>query len=193
MRWTSCAAGAILSLLPVLALAQTTPPVSSPATPPQATVGTAPGNAAAAAELSGADRRFIDKVTIGGMAEIQAGQLAAAQGNSDAVKQIGRHMVMDHQDADNKLKAIAEADGVERPTDLDAASSKQFAQLQKLHGKKFDHQYVQDELTAHKETIALFKSEAESGKNAALKQFATDTLPILHQHFDAFTRLNGTS
>jgi putative membrane protein len=196
MRWTSCAAGAILSLLPALAVAQTTPsPAStpSPTTPPSATVGSAPGATAGAAELSGADRRFIDKATIGGMTEIQAGQLAATQAGSDPVKQIGQHMATDHQDADSKLKAIADADGIQRPAGPDAAGSKQLAVLQKLHGQKFDQQYVKDEITAHKQTIALFKTEAASGKNAQLKQFAADTLPTLQQHLDAFQQLNGKS
>jgi len=192
MKWTLTAAAALLCLGPVVAGAQA-PPTPSATTPTSTNAETAPGASAAAASLSGADKQFLDKATIAGMAEIKAGQLAQNQGGNDAVKQMGGHLASDHQAADAKLQAIADADGVQRPAALDATSEHQLAALDKLYGAQFDRTYVKEQVKAHHEAIALFKKEASSGKNGQLKQFASDTLPTLEGHLQSLEQLGGTS
>jgi putative membrane protein len=108
--------------------------------------------------------------------------LAQTKAKSDDVKGFAKHMVDDHTAAGEKLKAIAQADGVSPPDNLDAKDQKQLEALQKLNGAAFDHRYIQDQSAAHKEAVALFEKEAKSGSNAQLKQFAVDTLPTLKQH-----------
>jgi putative membrane protein len=167
---------------------QTLPPAAQPA-PAQSTQPAAAPARPAPAPLSAGDRAFVLKASIGGMAEIQSGQLAQTQAKSDAVKSFGQQMVTDHGEAGQKLKAIADADGISSPTDLDSTEKKQQAALAKLQGSAFDKRYVQEQLTAHKQTVALFRKEARSGVDLQLKQFASETLPTLEQHLNEIETL----
>jgi putative membrane protein len=185
---TALAAGLAL-MVSGAALAQATNPagMTGPSPAPAAATPQAPGNAGAArntapAQLDAADRAFVEKAAAAGMAEVQAGQLAQTKAKSEEVKSFAQHMVDDHTAAGDKLKSIAEADGVQPPANLDAKDEKQLAGLQKLNGAAFDHHYIRDQTAAHKEAVALFEKEAKSGSNPQLKQFALDTLPTLKQH-----------
>jgi len=141
------------------------------------------------AKLSRADKAFVEKASLGGMAEVREGQLAQTQAQSADVKAFGQHMVTDHTDAGQKLKSIVDAEGVPAPTDLDKADQRQIDALRKKSGAGFDKQYVKDQLAAHKKTVALFQQEAASGRDPKLKQFASDTLPTLRQHLSAVEAL----
>jgi putative membrane protein len=148
------------------------------------------GTPAATAKLSGMDKTFVEKASAGGMAEVQAGQLAQNQAQSPDVKAFGQHMVSDHTEAGQKLKSIVDAKGVPAPADLDKADQKQLDALQKQSGAGFDKQYVKDQLAAHKKTVALFQKEASSGSDPQLKQFASDTLPTLQHHLSDIEALS---
>ena len=186
---TALAAGLAL-MVSGAALAQATNPAgmtSGPSPAPAAATPQSPGNPAAArnavpAPLDAADRAFVEKASAAGMAEVQAAQLAQTKSKSDDVKGFAQHMVDDHTAAGEKLKTIAQADGVQPPDNLDAKDQKQIDALQRLNGAAFDKRYVEDQTAAHKEAVALFEKEAKSGSNAQLKQFALDTLPTLKQH-----------
>jgi len=136
----------------------------------------------ATARLSRTDKTFVEKASLGGMAEVQAGQLAQNQAQSADVKAFGQHMVADHTEAGQKLKSIVDAEGISAPSDLDKIDQKQIDALQQKSGAGFDKQYVKDQLAAHRKTVALFQKEASSGSDPQLKQFASDTLPTLQHH-----------
>jgi putative membrane protein len=180
------AAGLALLLSTAPAWAQNTGAVQPGATAttnagsPEATkpVGTPDSKA----KLSGMDKTFVKQASAGGMAEVREGQLAQNQAQSADVKAFGQHMVADHTEAGQKLKSIADAEGVPASTDPDKADQKQIDALQKKSGVGFDKQYVKDQLAAHKKTVALFQKEASSGSDPQLKQFASDTLPTLQHH-----------
>ena len=53
---------------------------------------------------------------VGGLAEVQLGELAQRQGASNQVKQFGAQMVKDHGQANQELKSIAAAKGLDLPT-----------------------------------------------------------------------------
>jgi putative membrane protein len=198
-RATTLAAGLAL-VLSSTAFAQATNPagMTGPSPAPARATPEQPGNPAAArtaapAALDAADREFVNKAAAAGMAEVQAAQLAQTKAQSDDVKTFAGHMIADHTAANDKLKSIVEADGVQPPANLDSKDEKQLAALRKLNGAAFDRRYVQDQTAAHKEAVALFKKEAASGTNAQLKQFAVDTLPTLQQHLTAVEGLGHSS
>ena len=135
----------------------------------------------ASSKLSMEDAHFIKMAAIGGLAEVNDGQLAVNKGNS-SVKAIGTQMVTDHSKANEQLSAIAKEDGMTPPTMVDASHAATSAKLKTLSGAAFDREYLQTELVGHEETIALFKAEASSGSTENLKSFASMTLPTLEQH-----------
>jgi putative membrane protein len=134
------------------------------------------------ATLSSADRQFVEKAAMGGMAEVELGKLAQQKATSDQVKTFGDHMVQDHSKANDELKAIASNKGVQLPADVGPKHKAAMQKLQKLSGGAFDEAYMKQMVADHKETVADFKKEAESGKDADLKGFASSKLPKLEEH-----------
>ena len=67
---------------------------------------------AGAASLPAADKAFVEKAAVGGIAEVHMGKMAQQKGSSDQVKQFGARMVDDHSKANDDLKQIASAKGI---------------------------------------------------------------------------------
>ncbi len=136
------------------------------------------------------DMKFAKEAAMGGMLEVQLGQLATQKASSDGVKQFGQKMVDDHTKANDELKAVASKDTIELPTTLDAKHQARLDKLSKLSGAAFDKAYVKDQLKDHQIDVKEFQAESQGGTNADVKEFATKTLPVLQQHLDMIKDLN---
>ncbi|MGQ3052291.1 MAG: DUF4142 domain-containing protein [Roseateles sp.] len=143
--------------------------------------------------MSAVDREFAMKAAIGGLAEVQLGELAQRQGVSDEVKRFGAQMVKDHGQANQELKRIAAGKGLELPTQLDVEHRRMAEKLQRASGAQFDRLYAQAMLGAHKKDIALFEKQASGGQDMELKAFAAKTLPALRQHLTHAQGLAGVN
>ena len=128
------------------------------------------------------DHDFFKKAAEGGIAEVEAGTLAQNKGNSQAVKDFGAMMVKDHTDANAKLKSIAAEEGEDLPNTSSAMQMASKSKLEVLTGETFDKSYIKNQVTAHEQTVALFKQEIASGKDPQAKKFAQDTLPTVRTH-----------
>ena len=135
-----------------------------------------------ASSMSPADRHFMDKAAQGGMAEVELGQLAQQNGNSQAVKDFGKRMVDDHSKANDQLKQLAAQKGVGLPTGLEAKDQATKDKLSKLQGDAFDKAYMRDMVMDHKKDVAEFKHESMSARDPDLKTWAGETLPTLQSH-----------
>ena len=129
-----------------------------------------------------ADSAFAKKAAEGGMAEVACGQLAADKGTDADVKAFGQRMVTDHGKANEDLKAAAMKSGIDLPTAPSQKQQADKAKLEKMSGADFDRHYMTMMVKDHEEDVALFKKEAQSGKDENLKQFAQKTLPTLEEH-----------
>jgi putative membrane protein len=67
---------------------------------------------------------------------------------------------------------------------MTASQKKDLDKLGGLQGQDFDHQYMDDQLSAHKTAVSLFERYAKGGQNAELQTWAEQTLPTLQQHLD---------
>jgi len=143
---------------------------------------TGQANTNAAKSMSSHDRTFVKEAAVGGLYEVQAGQIASQKASSADVKQMAQHIVTDHTQANEQLKSIAQAKGAEVPTELDAKHQKKLDHLNKLSGAEFDREYSKMMVSDHKEDIKKFQKEADNGNDPDLKQFAASTLPALNQH-----------
>lgn len=130
----------------------------------------------------GSDAKFVMEAAQGGMAEVEMGKLAADKASSPDVKQFGQRMVDDHTKANDQLKTVASTVGVTLPPDVGAKNRALIDQLSKLSGAAFDKAYMQHMVKDHKKDVAEFQKEANSGKNADVKSFASSTLPTLQEH-----------
>jgi putative membrane protein len=98
------------------------------------------------------------------------------------VKQFASRMITDHTKANDELQQIAEEEDITLPEQPDQQGMAAQRKLQALNGTAFDQSYAQQQLGDHQQAIALFRKEATSGQDPALKSYAQKTLPILQQH-----------
>jgi putative membrane protein len=188
---------AAVLMLSGAALAQTPSPGGVPtaqAVPPPASTmapaGAGPAKSAPAettpmtADLSAADKKFMEKAARGGMAEVQAAQLAQQKADDQKVKDFAQQMITDHTAANQKLTALAKKKGVTMPTDQDSNDQKELDKLGRLDGKKFDKAYMKAQVKHHQAMLTLLQKEAKRGKDADLKSFADQTIPTVQKHLD---------
>jgi putative membrane protein len=142
--------------------------------------GEAPGRAALGAQ----ERKFVTEAAMGGLHEVEAGQLAATKAAAPEVKAFAQRMVTDHGKANEELKRIAAQKNVQLPTQLDRKHRTELDRLQKLSGAAFDREYMKHMLEDHKNDVTAFRKAAQDLKDAEVKQFASTTLPTLEAHLD---------
>ena len=66
----------------------------------------------------------------------------------------------------------------------DAEDQAMRERLGKMQENAFDRDYIRGQITAHQETVQLFEYEIGSGQDAQLKNFASQTLPVLMRHLE---------
>lgn len=136
----------------------------------------------AESQVGTADRMFMDKAAQGGMAEVQLGQLAEQKAASQSVKDFGGRMVMDHSQANDKLRNIASEKSVTLPGALDAKDKALYDRLSGLSGDAFDRAYMQAMVRDHVQDVAEFRKESKMARDADVRSFASNTLPTLEEH-----------
>jgi putative membrane protein len=150
---------------------------TNPAAPPAASI---PG-AMAQPGLTNQDREFVERAAQSGRAEIELGKLAQKSANPD-VRHFADQMIADHNRADARLTAIAQAKGIELPATLDIDHRKLRDKLATEHDGNFNRDYAHAMVVDHDQAIKLFEGEAASGGDRQLQEFARDTLPTLQEH-----------
>jgi putative membrane protein len=142
------------------------------------------GGAAAATggNVDKKDAKFATEAAVGGLYEVQAGELAQKKGS--ASKQLGAEMIKDHSKANEELKQLASSKGITLPTTLDAKHAGKIEKLSKLEGAEFDKAYLDEMQKDHKKDISLFEDASKNATDPDLKAFATKTLPVLRKHLE---------
>jgi putative membrane protein len=136
------------------------------------------------------DMKFAMTAAVGGMEEVQLGQIAAQKGASDEVRQFGQHMVDDHTKANQDLMQVASSKSWTLPTALDAKHQADVQKLSAMSGDAFDREYVKMMVKDHKKDVAEFQKESTRGADTDVKSFATRTLPTLQEHLQMIQRIN---
>jgi len=128
------------------------------------------------------DSHFAMTAASGGMTEVALGKMASEKASSQAVKDFGQKMVDDHTKANGELKTIATSKNMTLPTAPNAKDQATIDKMSALSGAAFDKAYIRDMVMDHKNDVALFTKEANSGSDSDLKGFASKTLPTLQDH-----------
>ncbi|MCY1281869.1 hypothetical protein D9M68_155650 [compost metagenome] len=135
--------------------------------------------AQAADEISA--QEFVTRATANGIAEVQAGSLALQKGTSLKVKEFARMMVTEHAAANRQLIALAQKRRIKVP-ETPALMARAKQKILELRGEaSFDRAYANNQVVAHKASVALFHRAANS-EDEDIRAFAIQTLPQLEQH-----------
>jgi putative membrane protein len=135
------------------------------------------------------DAAFYKKAAEGGIAEVEAGNLAQTKSDNQKVKDFGAMMVKDHSAANDKLKAVAMTKDVTLPTSSSVGQMATKAKLEVLSGDTFDKSYIKGQIQAHRSTVALFQKEIATGQDPDAKAFAKATLPTVRSHLKAINAI----
>ena len=114
--------------------------------------------------------------------EIQLGKVAQKNSTNPGVKMFGKCMIEGHTKIKQDLSSVAASQGIPIPTALGAKGEAVVAKLSALEGAAFDDAYIPAMVTGHTGAVALFKAESAGCSNAALKEFAQRTTPLIEDH-----------
>jgi putative membrane protein len=128
------------------------------------------------------------------MFEVESSNVALKKSSDPDVKAFAEKMVLDHTAAGKDLERAAKADtkGYDVPSALDADHIKLVGNLAEASPEDFDRLYIEMQLAAHKDAVALFSDYAKSGDDPALKSFAEKTLPTLERHHQMIEAIAST-
>lgn len=139
---------------------------------------------ALSATPSGPD--FVNKAAKSDAYEIAAAKLAVTNASSQAVKDFAAEMITAHTASTAKIKAAAATatPAITPDPTLTSDQNDDLAELAKKKGAEFDEAYIDDQVDAHQDALALMRDYAEHGDTAALKTAAGEIAPVVQKHLD---------
>jgi putative membrane protein len=131
-------------------------------------------------------QEFADKAAKSDAFEIAAAKLAKTNADSADVKKFAATMIEAHTGSTAKIKAAAAKAKPEIKPDPTLTSDQQskLDDLGKLKGADFDKAYVDGQISAHEDALALMKGYADKGDTPSLKATAGDIAPVVQKHLD---------
>jgi putative membrane protein len=144
---------------------------------------------APASAIDANDRDFARRAAIADMAEIELANLAKQKAKTDAVREYAEHLLTDHQQSSEKLKALAAQKNIALPKDLDSVHKAKRDKLAALDGPEFEKAYIDGMIKDHRRVLQEFQTEAKKTKDAEFKAFASEIEPKLRQHLDHAQKL----
>jgi len=167
-------------LLPLVCIGCQVPrPVTKPIPPPP--------------KLSAADIGFLKLAAEDDAAQMQEAQLAQDRAPRPTLRQFAHQMITDKTENSRDLVTLAQNKGVSVSSAPDDQQSAEIQALDPLRGRAFDRAYLDDELSANAQEIALYQREADQGSDPEVKAFAQQMLPILRQHLSMAEALSPGS
>lgn len=137
-----------------------------------------------AGSVSGAE--FAKNAAIGDLYEIQAARLALRRARAPETKATAQKMIDDHTTSTHHLRSAMRMNATKGlaplPLEMDERRKGMIEHLEAAPDDKFDETYLDQQIAAHKETVALMTGFRDSGDNAQLRSLATGTAPVVERH-----------
>jgi len=130
------------------------------------------------------DTEFAVMAADAGMTEVELGKLAVSKTKNADVKKYAQMMIDDHTAANNKLMALAQTKKITLPATVSDDHKKHIEDMSKMNGTDFDKHYIDMMVDDHGTVTDAFKKENENTKDADLKAFTGETLPVLTKHHE---------
>ena len=149
-----------------------------------------PGPVSPTGPLSAAERSFINEAAGIGLYEIEGGQMAAAKGTQPAVRAFGTMLVAQHRAAYGELQAVARANGITLPINVEADKRSKLDRLAQLTGTAFDREFVRVVgIADHEAAVARFTAVGRDARDPSLKAWIDKELPALQAHLQEARQL----
>lgn len=129
---------------------------------------------------------FVARAAAGDAFELASGRLAQSRARSAEVRGFAALLVADHTASSQKLaKAVAESG---HALTVPAAAA-DLAQLSAAPEGDFDRRFMEGQVRAHEQALALLQTYAEDGDVPSLKAFAGEAAGVVRQHLAEARRL----
>lgn len=141
------------------------------------------------------DQQFVQQASQANQMEIKQAQTELSNTSDAQVQIFARTMIRDHTAAGTQLALLANQLGIMASpagstSSSSGSTSSSSAPMSSSKGSMSSSsgstmppkQYMQQQVQAHQQTIALYKQEATGGTSQQLKTYASNTLPTLNQH-----------
>ncbi|MBB5620510.1 putative membrane protein [Pedobacter cryoconitis] len=148
-------------------------------------------------KLKPEETSFIEQAAVGGLMEVETGNLTLQKTKLESVKNFAKRMVKDHTQANSELQTLASGMGIKLPGALPSAEQSHFDAMKQMMGNEYDQNYMDMMVSDHAKTIDLFNG-ASRFDNPELRSFALKMLPILNEHnrtaiqLDSLVKLKNT-
>ena len=144
--------------------------------------GTAtPPSATADANLSEADRTFVQKAAQSNQLEVEMAKMGQDKAQNEQVKDFARQLEEDHSDALDELQNVARRANLELDKQEDAARASMNDKMGNVTGRQFDSQWISEMIDKHRQGIADFERQ-QATATGELKSFIDKTLPVMRTH-----------
>lgn len=132
-----------------------------------------------------ASERFVKKVSMSSLFEIEAAEVALERSQNPEVRQIAEKMIRDHKASSDKLKALLVQEKLRFRVSmtLDEEHAEKIRELKEAKSDEFDKTYLAMQEDGHEATIAEFERFLKAkDTHPALRAFAEKTLPTIKEH-----------
>jgi predicted outer membrane protein len=132
--------------------------------------------------ISERDREFIRLIRFANLWEVPMGDLAAKNGSTQRVRDVGATIAADHRKLDIAVKDLANRFGVPLPNQAASSQQKWMGEIRTSSGQQFDRAFA-DRLRAAHGTVFSTVAEVRAGTtNSVIRDFATTANTIVMKH-----------
>jgi putative membrane protein len=138
---------------------------------------------------------FVAMAAASDMYEIQAAKIAEKKSKNADVKAFAAMMVTDHGKSTAMIKKAVADSGrkdITPPASLPDDKKALIDALKAASATDFNKTYVDQQVTAHKDALALMQGYAASGDVPQLKDAAGMIVPVVQMHLDHITMIQSS-
>jgi len=132
--------------------------------------------------LDQTDQKFLNYAAEDNQAEIRLCLVAEKRAANPALKAFARLMVDDHAEVESRLAALGNELQVNLSDDVGKEGQETLSRLKPLGGQEFEQEFMQAQIKDHSDDIEKYSDERSKTQNGRIRQFVSETIPILQQH-----------
>jgi putative membrane protein len=142
-----------------------------------------------ATTLEKEDRIVLASAAQIGLLQHHLSTLALRRGVAPATGEFARRVLADHQVMTRELEALAIKKNLPLPREMDARTHRQVEQVSSAWDKDLVEAYLDAQLEADRQAIALLEDAVRTSDDPDVRAFAEARLPVFRQHLDHGKRL----
>lgn len=124
--------------------------------------------------------------------EMESSKLALAHASNPDVRQFAQMMTSDHANTSAAVTAAAKQASVGLPGGPNPKHTSMLKQLREAGHAKMERLYVDQQVAAHEEALALHQGYAAQGDNPGLRAAAATAVPVVERHLAEIRRIQAT-